>query len=161
MHPALPNPLLIACVKGSSDDCAGTMTTGPRSHPHLNLQSPQYRTPFKQCLCSSTRMHHGYTRTPAINSAALMLLSSVWLNISALVSSLLHAPSSLFILKYFSPTRLQARAQQLPRLLPHSPCLGQCGPCNSVRDLEFSGWEKQARLKPSANFASWSLCRKA
>jgi hypothetical protein len=143
MHLALPNPLLIACVKGSSDDCAGTVTTEPRSHPHLILQSPQYSTPFKHCLCSSTRMHRGYTRTPAIESAPLMLLSSMWLNTSALVSGLLHAPSSYFFLQILLPTRLQARAQQLTRLLPHSPCLGQCGPCNSVRDLEFSGLEKE------------------
>jgi hypothetical protein len=141
---SLPNPLLIiACEKGSSDDCAGTMTTEPWSHPHLILQSPQYSTPFQQCLCSSTWMHHGYTRTPTIESAPLMLLPSMWLNTSALVSSLLHAPSPLFFSQILLPTRLQARAQQLTRLLPHIPCLGQCGPCNSVRDLEFSGLERE------------------
>jgi hypothetical protein len=109
----LPNPLLFACVKGSSDDCAGTMTTRPRSHPHLILQKVLNTVPHSSSAIAHphgcTMGTHGHQ---PLTRLVLCCSSSMWLNISALVSSVLHAPSSSF-----SNTSLhkesKARAQQI------------------------------------------------
>jgi hypothetical protein len=130
-------------VKGSSDDCAGTMTTDPQSHPHLILQKILNRVTHSSSAIAhphrctmGTHGHQPLTRLPVV------LLSSMWLNRSALVSSVLHTLSSSF-----SNTSLYKNSSPCTtdyiHLLPHSSCLGQCGPCNSVRDLQFSGLEKE------------------
>jgi len=161
MHPAFPNTLLIACVKGSSDDCAGTSTTEPRSHPHLILQSPQYSTPSKQYLCSSTRMHHGYTRTPAIESAPLMLFSKYVAEYMCFSIEYTSCAVIFIFFKYFSPQDSKPVHNDLHACSHTVPVSASAVPVIPSERSRILRVGKERRLKPSANFASWSLCRRA